>query len=118
MENTWRLVLWALSASALCALGGLGVLITPLLMMGSDHCSGLDGCGEAWDLIILSWLVLLVTFTAGGLVLQWKLARHWALRPALRWEPLAIVALSAAPLMAFEVLEVVGPLIERIFGVA
>ena len=118
MENTWRLVLWALSAWALCALGGLGVLITPLLGMGSDHCSGQDGCDEAWILIMLSWLVLLVTFTAGGLVLQWLLARRWALRPALRWEPLAIVTLSAAPVMAFEVLKVVGVLIERIFGVA
>jgi hypothetical protein len=117
-QSVGRVVLWALSAGALCALGGLGVLITPLLMMGSDHCSGQDGCDKAWNLIILSWLALLVTCTAGGLALQWVLARRWALRPSLTWEPLAIVALSAAPVMAFEVLKVVGHLIERIFGVA
>ena len=111
-------MLWVLSAGALCALGGLGVLLTPLVSMGSAGCSGQEGCSAAWRLIALSYLALVVACTAGGLLGQWALARRWARRGALSWEPLAVVALSAAPLVAYVVLLVVGPLIERVFGVA
>jgi len=112
-----RLVLWILSAVPLCGLGGLGVLLTPLVMMGSAGCSGYKGCFEAWRLIALMYLALMAICTAGGLAGQWLLARRWAPQKALSWEPLAIVALSAAPLVAYVVLLVVGPLIENIFGV-
>ena len=113
-----RLVVSVLAALALCALGGLGVLITPLVAMGSAGCSGQEGCGEAWNLITLTHLGLMLASVGIGLGAQWALARRWSRREAVSWEPLAIIALSATPLAAYVVVMVVGSLIEKIFIVA
>lgn len=111
-------MLCILCALLLCALGGLGVLSTWLVAMAAAGCSGEQGCSEAWNLITRTYLALVVIATGAGLAGQWALARRWARRGPWSWEPLAIAALAAAPLLAWGVMVVITPVIERAFGLA